>query len=90
MENLKTPPPGQQKEYTIIVNTEDKKVIGREVTFNQIALFAFPELSTNPNIAYTILYKRVDHNKHEGQMDTDEKILIKDGSTFTVTETDKS
>lgn len=90
MENTKKTPPGQQKEYTIIVNTEDCKVIGHEVTFSQIVLLAFPELSTNPNIGYTILYKKVDHSKHEGQMDPEETLKIKDGSTFTVTETDKS
>lgn len=90
MENLKTTPPGHQKEYTIIVNTEDQKVIDSEVTFNQIVLLAYPVPSTNPNIVYTILYKKVDHSKHEGQMDIDETIKIKDGSTFTVTETDKS
>jgi hypothetical protein len=87
--NEKTPP-GQDKVYTITVNTKDHQV-GHEVSFDQIVKLAFPNPTPGQNIGYTILFKKVDSsNKPAGQMEPDEIVKVKDGSTFTVTETDKS
>lgn len=78
------------KEYTIIVNGREKTFSEKYISFNQVVILAFGSVSTNPNIVYTITYKRGEGNKPEGIMDKDDEVKVKDGMIFNVTETDKS
>ena len=81
--------PGQNKEVTIIVNAREKTFSGKEISFNQVVELAFGSVSDNPNIVYTVTFKKGEHNK-EGQMDKGDNERVKDGMIFNVTQTDKS
>lgn len=89
-EHVKHDPPGQNKEFTIIVNTREKKFIGREISFDQVVELAFGSVSSEPNIVYTVTYKRGEGNKPEGDMEKGDTVKVKDGMIFNVTQTDKS
>jgi hypothetical protein len=82
--------PGQNKAFTIIVNAREKSFTGREISFNQVIELAFGSISSNPNIVYTVTYKRGEGNKPEGTMDKGDTVKVKDGMIFNVTQTDKS
>ena len=83
-------PPGQDKQFTIIVNAREKTFTGREIGFNQVVELAFGSVSPNPNIVYTVTYKRGEGNKPEGSMEKGDTVKVKDGMIFNVTQTDKS
>jgi DNA-binding beta-propeller fold protein YncE len=83
-------PPGQDKQFTIVVNAREKTFTGREISFNQLVELAFGSVSPNPNIVYTVTYKRGEGNKPEGSMEKGDTVKVKDGMIFNVTQTDKS
>jgi hypothetical protein len=83
-------PPGQDKQFTIVVNAREKTFTGREISFNQVVELAFGSVSPNPNIVYSVTYKRGEGNKPEGSMEKGDTVKIKDGMIFNVTQTDKS
>lgn len=89
-EKTKKEAPGQNKEFTIIVNAREKTFTGREISFNEVVKLAFGSISDNPNIVYTITYKRGKGNKPEGTMDEGDTVKVKEGMIFDVTKTDKS
>lgn len=83
-------PPGQDKQFTIVVNAREKTFTGREISFNQVVELAFGSVSPNPNIVYTVTYKRGEGSKPEGSMEKGDTVRVKDGMIFNVTQTDKS
>ncbi|MFV0387696.1 MAG: multiubiquitin domain-containing protein [Pyrinomonadaceae bacterium] len=89
MSDKKSDAPGQNKEYKIIVNAREKLFKGSEISFNQVVELAFGTVSTNPNIVYSVTYKRGQGNK-EGSMDKGDTVKVKEGMIFDVTQTDKS
>lgn len=80
---------GRDKEFTIIVNAREKTFTGREISFDQVVELAFGSVSPNPNIVYTVTYKRGEGNK-EGIMEKGDTVKVKDRMIFNVTQTDKS
>lgn len=89
-EKNKNDAPGQNKEFKIIVNAREKIFKGREISFEQVVELAFPKAVPNPNIVYTVTYKRGEGNKPEGSMDRGDTVKVKEGMQFSVTQTDKS
>ena len=83
-------PLGQNKQFTIVVNAREKTFTGREISFNQVVELAFGSVSPNPNVVYTVTYKRGEGNKPEGSMEKGDTVKVKDGMIFNVTQTDKS
>ena len=83
-------PPGQDKQFTIVVNAREKTFTGREISFNQVVELAFGSVSQNPNIVYSVTYKRGEGNKPEGSMEKGDTVKIKDGMIFNVTPTTQS
>ena len=81
--------PGQNKEFTIIVNGREKEVTGKEISFTQVVGLAF-DTTTNQNTIYTVTYKRGTGNKPEGTMVDGDTVKIKKGEIFNVTQTTKS
>jgi hypothetical protein len=80
---------GHDKEFTIIVNAREKAFRGREISFEQVVELAFGSVSPNPNVVYTVTYKRGEGDK-EGIMEKGDSVKVKDGMIFNVTQTDKS
>ena len=82
--------PGQNKEFNITVNARPKQFKGKEISFNQVVELAFGTVSTNPNVVYTVTYKKGEGKKSEGSMDRGDVVKVKEGMIFNVTQTDKS
>lgn len=89
-EEHKNEAPGQNKEFTIIVNGREKVVTYREISFIQVVELAFNTTSINGTIIYTVTYKRGEGNKPEGTMVNGDTVKVKNGMIFNVTSTDKS
>ena len=79
-----------EKEYTIIVNTREKVVTEKELTFAQVVALAFDPVPSGPYIVITVTYRRGHGNKPEGSLVEGETVKVKDGMVFNVTATDKS
>lgn len=81
---------GHDKEFTIIVNAQEKQVTGKELTFEQVVNLAFPGGPQGGNRVYTVTYRRGEGNKPEGSLIAGESVKIKKGMIFNVAATDKS
>lgn len=81
---------GQNKEYNIIVNSRDKVWNEKNISYNDLVILAFGSISNDPNVIYTITFKKGDNNKPEGTMVKGESIKVKDGMRFNVTQTSRS
>lgn len=79
-----------KKSTTIIVNTREKEVEGKEVTFDQIVRLAFENPPAGAHIEITIAYRRGHGDKPDGTMQPGEPLKVKEGMIFDVTATDKS
>jgi multiubiquitin len=75
---------------TIFVNTREKEVKGKEVTFKQIVRLAFENPPTGENIEITVAYRKGPPQNPSGTMHPGETVRIKKGMVFDVTATDKS
>lgn len=81
--------PGQNKEFTIIVNGREKAFSGKEISFRQVVELAFGAYEENENIVYTVSYSKGE-DKKEGTMTKGTTVKVKAGMIFNVTRTDKS
>ena len=83
--------PGQNKEFTIIVNGREKVVTDKEISFVQVVGLAFDSGSINNDITiYTVTYKRGEGNKPEGIMVNGDIVKVKNGMIFNVKPTSRS
>ena len=81
---------GHDKDFTIIVNAQEKQVTGKELTFEQVVNLAFPGGPQGGNRVYTVIYRRGEGNKPEGSLIGGQSVKIKKGMIFNVTATDRS
>jgi len=82
--------PGQNKEYNIIVNARDKVWNEKNISYDDVVILAFGSISNDPNVIYTVVYKKGDNNKPEGTMVKGDSVKVKDGMRFNVTQTNRS
>lgn len=82
--------PGQNKEIIILVNTREKVWTKKSITFDEVVVLAFSSISTDPNISYTVTFKKGDNEKPEGIMVKGDEIKVKKGMRFNVTQTNRS
>ena len=80
----------KDKEFVILVNAREKKWNNKTITFDQLVLLAFGSVSGDPNVSYTVTYKRGDNNKPEGIMVLGDEVKVKEGMRFNVTQTNRS
>lgn len=103
MDNAKKDNPGQGhgnghdddhgqggSETTIIVNTREKTVQGKEVAYDQIVALAFETVPSGENIEITVLYRDGPGQNKEGTLAPNGSVRIKKDMIFDVTATDKS
>jgi len=88
-EEHKNEAPGQNKEFTIIVNGREKTFSGKEISFRLVVELAFGTYEENENIVYTASYSKGE-DKNEGTMTKGTMVKVKEGMIFNVTRTDKS
>lgn len=81
---------GGQSQTTIIVNTREKTVQGKEVTYDQIVALAFETVPSGENIEITVLYRDGPGQNKEGTLSPNGSVRIKKDMIFDVTATDKS
>lgn len=78
------------KEITIIVNSREKTVTKKELTFDELVALAFENPPSGEFICFTITYRNGPRNKPEGTLIEGKSVKIKEGMIFNVTATDKS
>lgn len=81
---------GGHSTTTIIVNTREKQVEGKAVTYDQIVALAFENPPTGENIEITIAYRDGPGQNKEGTLQPGDTVRIKKDMIFDVTATDKS
>ena len=87
---LKTMENKKDKEYIILVNAREKVWNEKEISFDQVVILAFGTISNDPNVSYTVTYKKGDNDKPEGIMVKGDEVKVKDGIRFNVTQTNRS
>lgn len=78
------------KEYTILVNAREKVWTEKKISFDEVVVLAFGTISIDPNVSYTVTYKKGDNNKPEGIIVKEDEVKVKDGMRFNVTQTNRS
>lgn len=81
---------GGHSKTTIIVNTREKEVEGKVVTYDQIVALAFENPPTGANIEITVAYRDGPGPDKEGTLQPGGSTRIKKDMIFDVTATDKS
>lgn len=89
-DNKPEKPDKPEKEYTIIVNTREKTVSQKELTFEEIIALAYDNPPSGPQVYFTVTYRRGEGNKQGTMVVTDPPLKIKDGMIINVSATDKS
>jgi hypothetical protein len=89
-ESPKQDAPGQNKQFTIFVNTREKQFTGKEITYDQVVVLAQNGTPLPENIIYTISYSKGEDKKPKGTMSSGDSVHVKDGMEFTATPATKS
>lgn len=84
-----TEPPGQDKDFTIVINAREKTVNQRELTFEELVVLAFGPPNSDTS-AYTITYQKGPEHKEKGSLVQGESVKLKNDMIFNVVRTDKS
>ena len=77
-------------EVVIYVNTAEKPWTEKFITFEQVVVLAFGQIENNPDVTYTVTYKRGDDHKPEGSLVKGEKVRVKDKMRFNATRANRS
>jgi hypothetical protein len=81
--------PGQNKEYSIIINGRRVTTSEHKLTYDQVLQLArIPE--GGQTTLYIITFERGPHGHSEGTISVGGSIVIKDGMVFNVSTTNKS
>jgi hypothetical protein len=78
------------KVYTLIVNGREKTWNEKEISFEQVVILAFGSFNPDPNMIYTITFKRGNGNNPEGVMEVGSSLKVKEGMIFNVSTTNRS
>jgi hypothetical protein len=89
-ESSKNDAPGQNKEFTIFVNTREKKFTGKEISYEQVVAYALNGSPLPENIIYTVTFSKGEDKKPKGSLSAGDSIHVKEGMEFTATPTTKS
>jgi len=80
----------KDKVFTILVNAREKTWKDKIISFDQVVILAFESISIDPNVSYTVTFKKGENNKPEGIMVKSDEVKVKDGMRFNVTQTNRS
>lgn len=82
--------PGQNKEVTIYVNSKEKNWSEKKISYEQVVVLAFGQISNDPNVMYTVTFTRGDNGKPEGTLVKGDDVIVKNEMRFNVTQTNRS
>ena len=83
--------PGQNKVFTIFVNTREKQWKEKEISFREVVGLAYENPVFNDEVKYTVGYSKGDDKKPKGTLvDGGKSINVKDGMVFDVERADRS
>lgn len=74
----------------VVVNAKSKEWSETKISFEEVVKLAYNQVSSNPNIIYTVNYIKGVPSKPEGSMVKGDKISVNNKMIFNVTRTDKS
>jgi hypothetical protein len=77
-------------QITIKVNSRDRLVDHRVLTYWEVVKLAYPEAAPSDQIIYSIDYASGPRQNPNGSLVEGQSVLVKDGMKFYVTPTDKS
>jgi hypothetical protein len=80
----------EKKNVTIIVNGTPHEVPEGNITYAEVVTIAFPEYEKHPERTYSVTYRRGHGDKPEGILSTGGSVKVKEGMTFSVSETSQS
>lgn len=76
------------KEYSLIVNARKKVWLQKEISFDEVVVLAFGLVENI--VTYTVIFKKGKNQKPSGIMVKGDKVKVKDGMVFNVTQTNRS
>ena len=79
-----------KKLVTIVINGTDHEWEKGEISYTEVVALAFPESKDHPEITYSVKYTRGQGEKPEGILAPGDKVKVKEGMNFRVTETGQS
>jgi len=80
----------REKNVNIIVNGIQHEVQNDDISYTQVVTIAFPDYIKNPERFFSVTYRRGQGNKPEGILSPDGKVKVKEGTTFSVSDTSNS
>lgn len=81
---------GPAKTYKIYVNGQEKTVMKKRETYDQIVALAYPVPPSGGTIDYTVTYDDGPHENPHGQLERGESVKVKNGMIFNVSPTIRS
>lgn len=79
-----------KKTATIVVEGTEHEWPKEKITYEEVVTLEEPCFASNPNITYSVTYKRGQGNKPEGTLVSGASVKVKDGMRFSVSETGQS
>ena len=80
---------GHDKEFKIIVNGRDKTVTQETLSFLDVVALAF-DISASDTTIFTVTYRHAHQHQEDGSLVAGQTVVIKNGTIFNVTATNKS
>ena len=78
------------KTVTIVVEGTPHKWGEEYITYDQVVTLEVPDYAQNPQITYTVIYKRGPRDKPEGTLSKGGTVKVVEGMVFNVTPTGQS
>jgi hypothetical protein len=82
--------PGQLKQFTILVNSREKEIVGKEISFVQVVELAFGNFENSTDVVYTVTFSKGPDEKKEGFLVYNQLVNLKEGMNFNVRRANKS
>lgn len=79
-----------KKKVTIVVEGTPHPWDKKEISYAEVVTLEVPDYANDPNITYSVTYKRGQGSKPEGALAPGASVKVKDGMRFSVSETGQS
>jgi len=80
----------EKKTVTIVVNGTPHEWPKGEITYAEVVTLDVPDYAQHPEITYSVKYKKGQGDKPEGTLSPGGSVKVKEGMSFSVSETGQS